>query len=119
LLGALLALLAALPIVVARYPAMVDYPAHLARWHVMLDLAHAPDLQRDYRFTWAWVPNLGGDILIRPLAAIFGLETGGRVLLAFAAMLLASGFVASELALRGASGRAACSRCARSGRPPC
>ena len=32
-----LALLSCLPVLVARYPQMSDYPAHLARYHVMLE----------------------------------------------------------------------------------
>ncbi len=99
-----LVLLAALPVLLARYPAMLDYPAHLARWHVMLEGAASPDLQRFYRFDWQWVPNLGADILIRPFAALFGLEPGGRAVLGLVAILLGGGFVATELALRGRVG---------------
>lgn len=99
-----MAVLAALPVAAARYPAMLDYPAHLARWHVMLDLGHSADLQRAYRFAWAWVPNLGADILIRPLAALLGLEAGGRVVVGLAVVLLGLSFVAAERALRGRVG---------------
>ena len=47
-----LALLSCLPVLVARYPQMSDYPAHLARYHVMLDAGRSPDLARFYGFTW-------------------------------------------------------------------
>jgi len=99
-LALFLALLAVLPVALARYPAMLDYPAHLARWHVMLEWAHSADLRRFYRFEWHWVPNLGADLLIRPLAALFGLEAGGRVLVGLAVALPGLSFVATERALR-------------------
>ncbi|MEP6868214.1 MAG: hypothetical protein ABJA20_06835 [Novosphingobium sp.] len=88
-----------LPALVARYPQMSDYPAHLARWHVMLNIGHSADLARFYRFTWEWTPNLGTDLLIRPLAAMFGLELAGRILVATIPALLGLSFLATDLAL--------------------
>ncbi len=75
-----LALASCLPVLVARYPQMSDYPAHLARYAVMLDAGRSADLARYYGFSWAWTGNLGVDLLIRPFAALFGLEGGGRVI---------------------------------------
>ncbi len=100
----MLALLAALPVALARYPQMADYPAHLARWHVMLDWAQSPDLQRLYRFEWRWNPNVGADLLIRPLAALFGLENAGRVLVGAIAAGLGLSFVAVDRAVHGRVG---------------
>ena len=54
-----MALLSCLPVLVAHYPQMSDYPAHLARYHVMLEGGRNPDLARYYGFTWAWTGNLG------------------------------------------------------------
>ena len=96
-----LALLSCLPVLVARYPQMSDYPAHLARYHVMLDHGHSADLARYYGFTWAWTGNLGVDILIRPFAAIFGLEAGGRIIVGLIAVLTGLGIVAVDVVLRG------------------
>ena len=103
-IGLVLALLATLPVVLARYPQMADYPAHLARWHVMLDGARSPDLLRYYVFEWRWMPNLGADLLIRPLAALLGLEPGGRVLAGLIPVLLGLSFVAVDRALHGRVG---------------
>ncbi len=95
-----LALLAALPFVVATHPQMTDYPAHLARYHVMLDAGRTPELARAYSFTWRWSGNLGADILIRPLAALFGLEPAGRLLGGSIAVLTGLGIIAIEWVLR-------------------
>ena len=98
-LGALMALLAMLPVLVAHYPQMSDYPAHLARWHVMLNIGQSADLARYYRFTWEWTPNLGTDLLIRPLAAVLGLEAAGRAMVAIIPALLGLSFLATDMAL--------------------
>ncbi|MFM5908877.1 MAG: hypothetical protein ACKOPO_15010 [Novosphingobium sp.] len=98
-LALLLALIAALPPLLARYPQMADYPAHLARWHVMRDLADNPVLQQAYQFRWAWSGNLGVDLLIQPLAALFGLEAAGRIVVIALPMLVVLGIFAVERAL--------------------
>ena len=95
-----LALLSCLPVLVARYPQMSDYPAHLARYHVMLEAGANPIINRFYGFTWQWTGNLGVDILIRPFAALFGLETGGRVIVGLIAVLTGLGIIAVDIALR-------------------
>ena len=78
--GLLLVLLSILPVLVAVYPQMVDYPAHLARFHVMLERDHSPFLQQYYGFKWRWMGNLGADLLVKPLAALFPLELAGRII---------------------------------------
>lgn len=99
-LGLVLALLACLPVLVATYPQMVDYPAHLARYHVMLERADSAVLQRFYDFEWKWSGNLGGDLLIQPLAAAFGLEIAGRIIAGLVPLLTAMGVLAVEWSLR-------------------
>ena len=100
----LLALLSCLPVLVARYPQMSDYPAHLARYTVMLDHGRDPDLARWYVFAWKWTGNVGVDLLIRPFAALFGVETGARVIAGLIPPLTGLGLVAVERALRGRVG---------------
>jgi hypothetical protein len=95
-----LALLAALPAIIARYPQMTDYPAHLARYHIMLDHGVSADLARWYSFKWQWSGNLGADLLIQPLAALFGLETAGRIIVILIPALTGLGLIAVEWALR-------------------
>lgn len=100
ILGIVLALLAALPVLVAAVPQMADYGAHLARYHIMLDGGRDPFLARYYDFEWRWTGNLGADILIRPFAAVFGLEAGARIMTALIPALIGLGIVAVEWALR-------------------
>lgn len=95
-----LAVLSCLPVVVARYPQMSDYPAHLARYAVMLDAGRSADLARYYSFEWRWTGNVGVDLLIRPFAALFGLEAGGRLIAGLIAPLTGFGLLACEWVLR-------------------
>ncbi|HZU64727.1 MAG TPA: hypothetical protein VFF98_13675 [Novosphingobium sp.] len=99
-LAVVLSLVSALPVMVAQYPQLTDYPAHLARYHVMLDNGHSPWLAKYYAFLWTWTGNLGVDLLIRPFAAVFGLELGGRIIVGLIGPLSGLGIVAVEWALR-------------------
>lgn len=96
----LLCIAAGLPGILARYPQMTDYPAHLARWYIMIDAGRTPELARYYAFQWVWSGNLGVDILVRPFAALFGLETAGRIFVIGIPMLVAGGLFAVEWTLR-------------------
>ena len=82
---------------------MTDYPAHLARYHVMLNAAN-PVLAQNYTFEWAWSGNLGVDVLIRVLGPILGLETAGRVTAAAIPMITAAAIFRLEWVLRGRLG---------------
>ena len=99
-LGLILAVLAALPVMVASFPQMGDYSAHLARYHVMLDAGRSPYLAQYYAFQWKWTGNLGVDLLIQPLAPIFGLETAGRLICLAIPLLTGLGILSVEWALR-------------------
>jgi hypothetical protein len=99
-IGVALALLSCLPFLVAVYPQMTDYPSHLARFHVMLDGGRNADLARFYAFEWRWTGNLGADLLIRPMAALFGLERAGWLLGLVIAPLTCFGIIAIEWTLR-------------------
>jgi hypothetical protein len=107
-LGVALALLSCLPFLVAAYPQMTDYPSHLARYHVMLDGGRNADLARYYAFEWRWTGNLGADLLIRPMAALFGLERGGWLLGLMIAPLTCFGILAVEWTLRRRIGVGSC-----------
>lgn len=99
-----LAVVASLPPILAQYPQMTDYPAHLARWYVMLNHKTNAVLDAYYGFRWAWSGNLGADLLVRPLNALFGLETAGRIMLIAIPMLTGWAIVQVERALRGRVG---------------
>jgi hypothetical protein len=79
---------------------MVDYPAHLARFHVMLERDHSPFLQQDYGFKWRWMGTLGADLLVKPLAALFPLELAGRIIAGLIPLLTGLGILTVEWVLR-------------------
>ncbi len=99
-LGLALALLACLPFFVAAYPQMADYPSHLARYHIMLDGGRSEWLARYYRFEWRWSGNLGVDLLIWPMAKLFGLELGSKIAAGIIPPLTGIALVAVEWTLR-------------------
>jgi hypothetical protein len=86
-----------LPVLVARYPQMIDFPAHMARRHAG---PWAKPLPARYYSEWKWTGNLGVDILIRPFAALFGLELGSKIIVALVPPLTGIGIVWVEWALR-------------------
>lgn len=100
LLGAFMALLVCLPVLLASYPQMVDYPSHLARYHIMLDGGQSPWLARYYTFQWLWTGNLGADMLIRPIAAVVDIETAGRIVVGIIPVLTAIALLTVEWTLR-------------------
>ena len=95
-----LALLSCLPVLVAARPQMTDFPSHLARYHVMLDGGASEWLQRYYGFTWRWSGNLGADLLIWPLAKLFGLEGAARLIAGIIPPLTGLSMIAVEWTLR-------------------
>ena len=95
-----LAVLACLPVLVARYPQMVDYAAHLARYHIMLDRAESPFLKAYYGFQWHLMGNLGADLLIWPFAKLFGIEAAGRIVVMLTVLSTGLGIIAVEWTLR-------------------
>jgi hypothetical protein len=95
-----LALLSCLPVLLAARPQMTDYPSHLARYYVMLDGGNSAWLTRYYDFTWSWTGNLGVDLLIWPMAKLFGLETGARIITAIIPPLTGLAMISVEWTLR-------------------
>jgi hypothetical protein len=83
-------LLAAVPFLYPPIPPITDLIGHMGRYRVELDLAKSPTLQRYFDFHWALVGNLGVDLLIVPMAKIFGLELGVKlIVMAIPAMTVA------------------------------
>jgi hypothetical protein len=99
-----LAVLAALPFAFAVRPQLADYPSHLARYHVMVNGAGNAWLAQYYNFDWALRGNLGVDLLIVPLAALFGLERAAWLIALLLPVLVALGIVAVVWSLRRAIG---------------
>src|ERR1700693_4797737 len=51
------------PVIAFDYPAMVDYPNHLARMF-LLSREGLPEPNKFYEITWALYPNLAMDVVV-------------------------------------------------------
>ncbi|CAN5206943.1 hypothetical protein BH09PSE3_BH09PSE3_02250 [soil metagenome] len=74
-----LALVAMIPLLWPTIPPLVDLPGHMGRFRVELD-GDGSTLRQFYNFHWALIGNLGVDLLIVPMAKIFGLELGVKLI---------------------------------------
>jgi len=99
-LGAVMALLCALPFLVAVHPQLGDYPSHLARYHVMLNRADSAFLNRYYDFDWIWTGNLGVDMLMWPLGTLLGVERAAWLIALILPPLTGLAIISVEWALR-------------------
>jgi hypothetical protein len=88
-----LPLIAALPLLLPSLPPLIDLPGHMGRYRIALDLAQSPTLQTFYEFRWALVPNLGADLLVVPLAVLFGLEPAVKIVALLIPALTMAGFI--------------------------
>lgn len=86
-------LLSMVPLLYPPIPPLVDLFGHLGRYRVELDLAHSPSLQRYYDFHWLLMGNLGVDLLIIPMAKLFGLELGAKLIVLAIPPLTVAGFL--------------------------
>ncbi len=67
-------LLSLVPLLWPPIPPLVDLPGHMGRYRVQLAIGDTRWLGDWYDFHWSLIGNLGVDLLIIPLAKIFGLE---------------------------------------------
>ncbi len=86
-------LLAFVPLIYPPVPPLVDLLGHMGRYRVQLDLANSPDLQRYFGFEWQLIGNLGVDLLVVPLAKIFGLELAVKLIVMSIPPLTVAGFL--------------------------
>lgn len=86
-------LLSTVPLLYPPIAPLVDLPGHIGRFHVELNLANSPWLQRYYEFHWSLTGNLGVDLLIIPFAKLFGVELGTRIIILAIPPLTVAGFL--------------------------
>ena len=86
-------LLAMVPLLYPPVPPLVDLLGHMGRYRVQLDLATSPELQRYWDFRWGLMGNLGIDLLIVPMAKLFGLELGVKLIIMAIPPLTVAGFL--------------------------
>ncbi|RJF93690.1 hypothetical protein D3876_05155 [Sphingomonas cavernae] len=65
----------------------------MGRYRVELDLASSPGLQQFYDFQWRLIGNLGVDLLVIPLAKLFGLELAVKLIVMAIPPLTVTGFL--------------------------
>ncbi len=90
---ALLVLITTVPLLWPDVPPLTDLPGHLGRYKVQLDIGNSPSLARFYGFEWALIGNLGVDLLVVPLAPIFGLELAVKLIVIAIPALTVAGFL--------------------------
>lgn len=98
------ALLSALPLWLVNFPAMPDYPAHLASYYVIAGGDKAPALASFYRVEWAFLPNLAGEIVVPLLSKLTGLELAARLFVSAAVAMWVIGPALVHRALYGRIG---------------
>jgi hypothetical protein len=84
----LLFLVALMPLALVDGPALIDYPNHIARLHVLGNIGHDAALATNYQVSWGAMPNLAMDILAWPLSGLFGAETLGFLFTGLTMVLL-------------------------------
>ena len=81
------------PLIYPPVPPLVDLLGHMGRYRVQLDLGSSPWLQQYYDYHWAAIGNLGVDLLIEPLAPIFGLELAVKLIVLAIPPMTVAGFL--------------------------
>ncbi|WP_375427258.1 hypothetical protein [uncultured Sphingomonas sp.] len=90
---ALAALAATIPLWWPDIPPLVDLPGHMGRFRVQLSQGRHPHLAGWYDFHWQVIGNLGVDLLIEPMARLFGLEFGVKLIVIFIPALTVAGLL--------------------------
>ena len=75
-----LVLLSAVPLIWPTVPPLTDLPEHMGRYRIQLSDPQGPLLSQYFSFHWAFIANLGVDLLVVPMAALFGLELGVKLI---------------------------------------
>jgi hypothetical protein len=88
-----LVLAAAIPLLWPETPPLIDLPGHIGRYRIQLGIDESASLARYYDFDWALIGNLGVDILIEPLARIFGLELAVKLIVTTIPMVTVAGLL--------------------------
>jgi hypothetical protein len=88
-----LILLSAVPLLWPGVAPLIDLPGHMARYRVELGIHESAPLARYYDFQWAVMGNLGLDLLVVPLAPIFGLELAVKLIVLAIPPLTAAGLL--------------------------
>lgn len=97
----LLALAFAVPLLWPEVPPLTDLPGHMARYHVALDGGATPALARAFGYQWRLIGNLGVDLALMPLGAVFGVESATRIVVALIPVLTAAAMLVLSRVVHG------------------
>jgi hypothetical protein len=88
-----------LPILSVKHLPLVDYPNHLGRFQIYVDLPNSPSLQAFYQWQWGIIPNLAVDILVIPFTWILPVEPAANtvILLSFLVTMAGTMFLDRQL----------------------
>jgi hypothetical protein len=100
------ALILIVPLWCVAVPAMPDYPARLASFHLINGGTLDPATARFYRIDWMAVPNLASELLVPLLALIFPLNVAAKLFLALGVLMWVLGGGMLQRALYGRIGLA-------------
>ncbi len=89
------------PIWFTTYPAMHDYPNHLARAHILNQYSDVESYRSTYERTWHLIPNLAIDLIIPGLLNVCSVETASKIFLSLTITLFNLGIHALGLAING------------------
>lgn len=82
-------------------PPLVDYPNHLARQYILVNLPHSDYLKAIYQADWNATPYLAMDAIVQTLSRFMSVEISGKIFLSLTLLLLALAPMSLNLALYG------------------
>ena len=94
-----LALVTAIPFLVADVPPLTDLPNHMARYYIFLNIDHSSFLQNIYDVHWRLNGNSGIDIIVRMIGPFLGTEFATRVAVGLIPPLTIAGIYSVSRAL--------------------
>lgn len=92
------------PLALTPVPPSVDYPTHLAKLHLAANLPHDTALAQFYEWRLRFVPNLAQDLVVPPLARVFGTYLALRIFLGWSLVQLILGVCFLRYVLHGRVG---------------
>lgn len=84
-------LLALIPLWSTRYPALHDYPNHLARTYILYHYDSNPVYRDLYELEWQFIPNLAMDLIVPAVMHFASIETASRIFLSIIIVLFGMG----------------------------
>jgi hypothetical protein len=86
-------LVAAVPLLYPPVPPLTDLPSHIGRYRIQMEYADWPSFRDHFTLHRSLIGNLGIDLLVYPLAPLFGLEGAVKAIVLAIPPLLVAGFL--------------------------